>query len=89
MTAVHKFIKNGIPIVLDVASGAVHVTDKLAFRILDFYPGHNDEGIIDSLKNEFNAADIAEGLEEIKKRIKLTLFLSFFPGLILTMSDQW
>lgn len=66
MTAVHKFIKNGIPIVLDVASGAVHVTDKLVFRILDFYPGHSDEAVIDSLKNEFNEADIAEGLGEIK-----------------------
>jgi uncharacterized protein len=67
MTAVHKFIKNGIPIVLDVASGAVHVTDKLVYRILDFYPGRSDEAVIDSLKNEFDEADIAEGLEEIKK----------------------
>ena len=66
MTSIHKFIRNGIPIALDVASGAVHVTDKLVFRILDFYPKYGDEVVVDSLKGEFAAGDIVEGLQEIK-----------------------
>ena len=67
MTAIHKFIKNDVPIVLDIASGAVHAVDKLVYRILDFYPGHCSDYIIDRLKDEYAKKDIIEGLEEIKQ----------------------
>jgi uncharacterized protein len=62
---IHKFIKNGVPIVLDVASGAVHVVDKPVFRILDYYPEHNDAYIQEKLKDDYANEDIKEGLEEI------------------------
>jgi uncharacterized protein len=64
---IHKFIKNNVPIVLDVASGAVHIVDRLVFRILDYYPGNKDSDIVKSLKGEFEEGDIYEGLEEIKQ----------------------
>jgi|GEM_PF-4027814 len=65
MTAIHKFIKNDVPIVLDIASGAVHAVDKLVYRILDFYPGHCSDYIIDRLKDEYAKKDIIEGLKRL------------------------
>lgn len=66
MAAVHKYIKNEIPIVLDVVSGAIHVVDRLVFRILDYYPGNSDIFIEQRLKGEYSIEDIREGLEEIR-----------------------
>ncbi|MGI6703463.1 MAG: thioether cross-link-forming SCIFF peptide maturase [Clostridia bacterium] len=76
MTLIHRYIKNGVPIVLDVASGAVHVVDRLVYRILDFYPEQSDDYIIDRLKNEYAKKDLIEGLEEIRQLQKEGLLFS-------------
>jgi len=67
MALIHKYIKNKVPIVLDVASGAVHVVDSLVFRILDYYPEYDDAFVRDKLRGEYSQEEIKEGLEEIKQ----------------------
>ena len=39
---IHKFIQNGMYILLDINSGAVHVVDKMIFDIMDYFDGEND-----------------------------------------------
>lgn len=67
MPLVHKYIKNGIPIVLDVNSGAVHVVDRLVFDILDYYPVENPETIKKKLESKYGREEIEEGIGEIKQ----------------------
>lgn len=67
MAAIHKFIKLGIPIVLDINSGAVHAVDRLVYDILDYYPQMGREEIIERLSGKYPAQEIGEGIEEIKE----------------------
>ncbi|GAB6087982.1 thioether cross-link-forming SCIFF peptide maturase [Alkaliphilus crotonatoxidans] len=64
---IHKFSQGNKNIVLDVNSGAVHVVDRLVYRILDFYPQQPEEKIVDALKDEYESREITEALEEIKE----------------------
>ena len=41
---------NGLFIVIDVNSGAVHVVDKIVYDILDFYDKNSIDEIIEILK---------------------------------------
>lgn len=34
---IHKYFLNGYYIVIDTNSGAVHIVDELAYRLLDFF----------------------------------------------------
>ena len=45
----HKFSMNGINILMDILSGAVHAVDDVAYDIADIYP---DEGV-DALYERF------------------------------------
>lgn len=66
---IHKFKKNGINIVMDVNSGAIHVVDEIVYKILDFYP-QDPEGIISGkLKDQYEEKLIKEAIEEIKSLI--------------------
>ncbi|MBA1336773.1 MAG: SCIFF radical SAM maturase [Firmicutes bacterium] len=66
MKLIHKFIKNGVPIVLDVNSGSVHVVDMLVYEILDWYPELKAGDIELKLENKYSREKIREALEEIK-----------------------
>ena len=39
---IHKFVQNGMYILLDVNSGAVHVVDKMIYDMMDYFDGEND-----------------------------------------------
>lgn len=66
---IHKFSQNGYDIVLDVNSGAVHVVDKLVYRLLDFVadsPAQQLSAEAEAqLLNEYSAAEISEAYAEI------------------------
>ncbi len=62
---IHKFKLFGTRIVLDVNSGAVHVFDSLAWEIIDDFLLMKPEEIRDKYSDRYQAADIAEVLEEI------------------------
>ena len=53
---IHKYFLNGYYIVIDTNSGAVHIVDELAYRLLDFFTeklkGECPDEIISTLVNE-------------------------------------
>lgn len=61
----HKFIVDGVRILLDVNSGAVHVPDELAWEIVDLYKNHTEEEIITRFSEQYPAAEIREVLAEL------------------------
>lgn len=61
----HKYELNGLKIVIDVASGAVHVVDDLTWDILGQGSAEKDE-LIRALENKYGAAAIVEALDELK-----------------------
>jgi len=56
---------NGLYIVIDVNSGAIHEVDELVFSILDFYKEHRIEEIQEKLIDRFNKEDIDEAYAEL------------------------
>lgn len=76
MSVIHKFSLNGINIVVDVNSGAIHVLDDEAFNILDYYSENNIENIIEILKDKYSSEKIIEAYNEIKELEKEGLLYS-------------
>ncbi|MCL5781082.1 MAG: thioether cross-link-forming SCIFF peptide maturase [Firmicutes bacterium] len=62
---IHKFIFDGVRIVLDVHSGAVHVVDELVWDILELYQVKSGEGILQTLTPLYNPEEIEQALAEI------------------------
>ena len=65
---IHKYFLNGYYIVIDTNSGAVHIVDELAYRILDFFTekltGECPDEVIVTLENEgFDRQDIVDPQE--------------------------
>ena len=68
---IHKYFLNGYYIVIDTNSGAVHIVDELAYRLLDFFTeklkGECPDEIISTLVNEgFDKQDIIDTYAELK-----------------------
>ena len=68
---IHKYFLNGYYIVIDTNSGAVHIVDELAYRLLDFFTeklkGECPDEIISTLVNEgFDKRDIIDTYAELK-----------------------
>ncbi len=64
---IHKYRLNGLNIVLDVNSGAVHLVDDAVYDILDYYKDEPEDKIISLLADKYSAQEIKEGLAEIKE----------------------
>lgn len=60
----HKFEQNGMKIVVDVNSGAVHVVDQLTWDLLDYYPGEVDTAI-EKFMDKYEERNIREAWDEI------------------------
>lgn len=67
MKKIHKFYLNNKYIVLDVNSGAVHVVDKIAYDLIDFFEDTSLEDIENKLKDKYSKNDIYEAYDEIVK----------------------
>lgn len=61
----HKFEFDGVKIVLDVHSGAVHAVDNLVWDLLEDYGQIPGPGLVEKYRNSYNPQDILEALEEI------------------------
>ena len=62
---IHKFVQNGMYILLDVNSGAVHVIDKMIYDMMDYFDGSNDSEVLEKLQGQYPEADLKEALEEL------------------------
>lgn len=66
---IHRFTQNGMHIVLDVNSGAVHVVDKLTYDILEIFNGTNDAAVIEAFGGEHGIEVVREILAELHELI--------------------
>ena len=70
---IHKYSMNGLHIVLDVNSGAVHIVDKVVYDVLDFYKDCSFEEICEKLGDSYSEQELKElkDLEDKKGDSKL------------------
>ncbi|KDR96086.1 uncharacterized protein SAMN02745945_01637 [Peptoclostridium litorale DSM 5388] len=66
MQLIHKFSLNGVNVVMDVNSGAVHIVDEIVFEIMDHYKSTGVEEIIEILKDKYSKDDIIASIDEIR-----------------------
>ncbi|SEJ16362.1 uncharacterized protein SAMN05660742_10410 [Propionispira arboris] len=67
---IHKFIQNGMYIMLDINSGAVHVIDKMIYDMMDIFDGSNAEDTVQKLKGAYAESDLRESIEELQGLIE-------------------
>ena len=68
---IHKFHQNGMYILLDVNSGAVHVIDKMIYDIMDIFTGENDQEVLQKLAGSYANEELSEALQELHTLIDL------------------
>ncbi|QDR81897.1 thioether cross-link-forming SCIFF peptide maturase [Sporomusa termitida] len=85
---VHKFYLNGLYIVLDINSGAVHLVDKLAYDILDIYDGANAEQAVAALQPAYAPAAVREAVAELAELVQAGQLFSPELTVPLTFSEQ-
>jgi len=67
---IHKFIQNGMHLMLDINSGAVHVIDKMIYDMMDIFDGSNAEDTVQKLKGTYAESDLRESIEELQGLIE-------------------
>ena len=75
----HKFIFDGVRIVLDVNSGAVHVMDELAWDLLDDCRRLPAGEVIEKFSDRYPADEVREALSEISRLESAGLLFSPDP----------
>lgn len=73
---IHKYFLNDKYIVLDVASGSVHLVDELTYDLLDDYQTMSKEELIDKYKNKYEEKNIQTALGEIKSLVDQELLFT-------------
>ena len=70
---IHKYSMNGLHIVLDVNSGAVHIVDKVVYDVLDFYKDCSFDELCEKLGDSYSEQELKElkDLEDKKGDSKL------------------
>lgn len=63
---IHAFENQGYKLVLDIASGAVHVFDDLAFELVQQVADQSREALIAAFAGRYTEAEIIEALDEIE-----------------------
>lgn len=85
---IHKFYLNGLYIILDINSGAVHVVDKMTYEIMDIFDGNNDEVVLSAFAGQYVAEDLAEVLTELHQLIDDKRLFSKMVEVPLTFSQK-
>lgn len=73
---IHSFTFDGLNIVLDVHSGAVHVVDDLTSEILKYYPHTGRRTIMEKLSVKYGYGPVKEAMAEIDNLISEGLLFS-------------
>ncbi|MBP2649565.1 MAG: anaerobic sulfatase-maturating enzyme [Firmicutes bacterium] len=64
---IHRFFINGLYLVLDINSGALHVVDEIAYKALALFNGANDDEVINELSGEFGVTAVREVLDDLNE----------------------
>lgn len=73
---IHKFYINGVYVLLDINSGAVHIVDEAVYHILDLFNGDNDEAVVAAYALDFGVEAVKEILDELHELIEQGLLFS-------------
>lgn len=76
MDRIHKFYLNGKYIVLDIASGSVHLVDEIVYKLLDDFLDLDRSQLIEKYSKEFDSEKLEEAIEEIEYLINEDLLFS-------------
>lgn len=73
---IHQFRLNGINIVMDICSGAIHVVDDTTYELIQMFDNSSKEDIVSALSDKYSLpsdeiAEIYEDVEELKASGKL------------------
>jgi len=63
---IHRFYQNGLYIVLDVNSGAVHVVDEATFAVLAVFDGDNDAEVLTAFEAVYDEATLRDIVAELQ-----------------------
>jgi len=85
---VHKFYLNGLHIVLDINSGAVHIVDQLVFDIMDVFDGANEAEVMAALKDKYSPEVVNGALAELQELIRDGQLFAPELTVPLTFSEQ-
>lgn len=85
---VHKFTLNGLFIILDINSGAVHIVDNLVYDIMDIFNGSNEAEVVAALTDKYQEAALTEALAELKELMAAGQLFSPELTVPLTFSDK-
>lgn len=66
---IHSFSLNGMHLLLDVNSGAVHVVDEMVRDIMAVFDGTNEPEVLAALSETYAPADLREALAELQALI--------------------
>jgi len=62
---IHKYKMNGMNIVLDVNSGAVHIVEDIAYDILDMMSDPSNTELAKDLERKYGKEEVEEALQEL------------------------
>jgi len=87
---IHKYIFRGIPIVIDVNSGAVHIVDQVIYDALDHYTDKNcsREAVKAALADRYEASDIDGAIDDIQELISEGLLFTPDEVPVETIEDK-
>ncbi|NLK96623.1 thioether cross-link-forming SCIFF peptide maturase [Defluviitalea saccharophila] len=63
---IHKFSMDGVNMVLDIYSGAVHVVDDIVYELVDDYKKYSRDQLIQKYKEKYEISQVEEAIEEIE-----------------------
>ena len=63
----HKFSMNGINILMDILSGAVHAVDDVAYDIADIYPDEGVDVLCERFSDKYSREQIEEAVGELEE----------------------
>lgn len=76
MKGIHKFHLNGQYVLLDIASGSVHLVDPMIYDLVDYVKPENVEGALNDLQKKYKKENLLEGFSELKKIVDKGLLFS-------------
>jgi len=63
----HKFSMNGINVLMDIYSGAVHAVDEVVYDIADLYPDMDSDALIEKFADKYTCEQIVEAVTELQE----------------------
>ena len=85
---IYKFYSNGLYIILDINSGAIHVVDKMAYDIMDVFDGSNDEAVLAAFDGQYDGSQLTEVLAELHELIEAQKLFTPMLEVPLTFSQK-